>query len=91
LDAAGNVVEEIPSLVVSPGRQPADLDHYAELRKNAHTAADLIQQPPTQERLNQIRVSLQAALAINPADAETLRLAADFYKRYDEHKTPQGC
>jgi Flp pilus assembly protein TadD len=90
LDAAGNVIEEIPSLVVAPGKQPADLDHYAELRKSAHTAADLFQQPATQERLNQIRISLQAALAINPADSETLRLAVDFYKRYEEHKTAAG-
>ena len=87
LDSAGKVTEEIPSLVVAPGSQPADLDRYAELRKSAHAAAELVQQPPTQELLNRIRVSLQAALAIDPADPETLRLAADFYKRYDEHKT----
>ena len=37
-----SVMDEIPSLVAAPGYQPADLDHYVELRKTVHSAAELL-------------------------------------------------
>src|SRR4029077_19453708 len=87
LDAAGNAADEFPALAIAPGKQPADLEHYAQLRENVRSATELFKQLPTQDSLNQTRVKLQAALAINPAHSEALRLGADFYKRYDDHKT----
>ncbi len=79
---------ELPAVAARAGAELPDLDAYAALRQNSETVRQLAGAgKPTEEQVGQIRSALTEALRINPSDPDTLRLAADFYERFNDNAT----
>ena len=85
--AAGGSVE-VPAVAVRAGAELPDLDAYTALRQNVETARRLASETkPTDEQAGQIRAELEHALSTNPSEPDALRLAADFYTRFNDYAT----
>ncbi len=84
----GGPAVEFPAVAVHAGAELPDLETYAALRRSIETLRALTSGPkPTEEQVGQIRAALQQALRINPSEPEALRLAADFYARFNDYAT----
>ena len=85
---AGAPVAQIPILLLPPGKTAPDLKAYADLRRSAKEAADLVRREKLDEgQAQQVRMLLMQALRVNPIDGEALRAGADFYRHFEDFKT----
>ena len=79
---------EFPAVAVHAGAELPDLEVYAKLRQSVETARRLSGETKlTEEQAGQIRAELEQAIRINPSEPEALRLAADFYKKFNDYAT----
>ncbi|HUE22564.1 MAG TPA: hypothetical protein VMQ86_12850 [Bryobacteraceae bacterium] len=77
---------EFPAVAVRAGAELPDPETYAALRQSVETARRLASETkPTDEQAGQIRTELEQALRINPSETDALRLAADFYVRFNDY------
>jgi len=85
---AGGAPVEFPAAVVRTGTELPDLDAYAAMRQSIETARRLAgEAKPTEEQAGQIRTELLQAMRVNPSEPDALRLAADFYARFNDYAT----
>ena len=85
---AGAAPVLMPMMFAAPGAPLPDLVSYAELRRTAKQAAELVgNEKADAAQAQHVRELLEAALRINPLDGEALRAGADFYQRYKDFKT----
>lgn len=87
----GNVVASMARIASPSGYPLPDLEQYSKLIESVKSAVDLLQRGSLNtDETAQVRAHLETALSINPRDHAALRLAADFYERYKDHKTAAG-
>ena len=85
---AGGAAVDFPSVAVRAGVELPDLDAYAGMRQSIETARRLASEPkPTEQQAGQVRTELAQALHVNPSEPDALRLAADFYQRFNDYAT----
>lgn len=78
---------DVPAVASSSAALP-DIASYGRLRATAGEARRrLASSNLNEEQVGLIRSDLETALAINPADTEALRSAADLYERFHDPKT----
>jgi tetratricopeptide (TPR) repeat protein len=91
VNGSGTVVASVGRIAYPSGQPLPDLEQYAKLIESVKSAADLLQKASLNADENaQLRAHLETALSINSRDHTALRLAADFYERYNDHKTAAG-
>lgn len=82
------IAGEFPSVALRAGVELPDLDTYAAMRQSIQTARKLLgETKPTEQQAGQIRTELEQALRVNPSEPDALRLAADFYERFNDYTT----
>jgi|GEM_PF-2020286 len=91
VNGSGTVVASVGRIAYPSGQPLPDPEQYAKLIQSVKSAADLLQRASLNtDETAQVRAHLETALSINSRDHTALRLAADFYKRYNDHKTAAG-
>ena len=86
--SAGATPVEFPAVVLRTGAELPDLQAYATLRQSVETVRRLLSEAKlSEQQASQIRAELEQALRINPSEPEALRLAADFYKQFNDYAT----
>src|SRR5471030_880011 len=91
VNGSGTVVASMGRIAYPSGQPLPDPEQYAKLIQSVKSAADLLQRASLNtDETAQVRAHLETALSINSRDHTALRLAADFYKRYNDHKTAAG-
>jgi len=88
LTTSAGAAVEFPAVALRGGAELPDLDAYATLSQSVETARRLAGETKlSEQQASQIRAELEQALRINPSEPAALRLAADFYKQFNDYVT----